>query len=153
VSLAIIVPLHAGFTFGLNVHTLAYGLMMMVVMSGIWGAMQFSALAPQIQSHRGGATVKKLLEQQILLTNDIHGLGYQKSDKFLQLIEKLDFVFKPSFYKALFGRRPAPILAGEAAELITSLPPAEQDDGLKLISLVNRKKGLVTTLLDEVQTL
>ena len=36
-SLIVIATLHTGFQFGWNVHTLAYALMMLVIVSGIYG--------------------------------------------------------------------------------------------------------------------
>lgn len=153
ISLAIIVPLHSGFSFGLNVHTLAYALMMVVVLSGIWGAMQYGSLAPQIQSHRGGATLKKLLEQQVLLNNEIQSLAYQKSDAFLALIQKIDFEFSPSFWSAIMGRAPAAISTAQTATFLSGLPDKEHDDAMKLVKLVDRKQELVQTTLNEVQIL
>ena len=36
-ALLVLATLHTGFQFGLNVHTLAYGLMVLVITSGLWG--------------------------------------------------------------------------------------------------------------------
>jgi hypothetical protein len=36
-SLLVVATLHTGFQFGINVHTLAYTLMVLVILSGIWG--------------------------------------------------------------------------------------------------------------------
>lgn len=36
-SLLVVATLHTGFQFGVNVHTLAYTLMVVVILSGIWG--------------------------------------------------------------------------------------------------------------------
>ena len=151
VSLGVIVPLHSGFSFGMNVHTLAYALMMVVVLSGIWGAMQYGSLAPQIQSHRGGATLKKLLEQQLLLNNEIQSLGYQKSDAFLALIQKIDFEFNPSFWAAVLGRGPSTISTAQTASLLDVLPEKEHEDAVKVIKLIDRKQELVQTMLTEVK--
>lgn len=40
-ALFLIVSLHTGFQFGWNVHTLAYGLMVVVIVSGIWGVVMY----------------------------------------------------------------------------------------------------------------
>lgn len=36
-SLLVVATLHTGFQFGINIHTLAYTLMVLVIVSGIWG--------------------------------------------------------------------------------------------------------------------
>ena len=36
-SLLVVATLHTGFQFGINLHTLAYALMVLVIVSGIWG--------------------------------------------------------------------------------------------------------------------
>ena len=153
IALVIIVPLHAGFHFGVNVHTLAYALMMIVVLSGIWGALRYEELAPQILSHRGSAPIKKLIEQQLLLSNEIGALSSQKSDAFLKLADKIDFTFVPSITASFLSVRPRPIATAEGAELLAALPAGEQDDGVKLIALANRKRDVVTALLNEARTL
>lgn len=48
-ALAIIATLHTGFQFGWNVHTLAYGLMMVVIISGIIGVVLYR-ICPQLMS-------------------------------------------------------------------------------------------------------
>lgn len=40
-ALLLVVTLHTGFQFGWNVHTLAYGLMVAVIASGIWGVVMY----------------------------------------------------------------------------------------------------------------
>ncbi|MFN8390812.1 MAG: hypothetical protein U0136_11020 [Bdellovibrionota bacterium] len=153
IALLFIVPLHSGFSFGMNVHTLAYALMVVVIMSGIWGALNYSTLASRIKSHRGGAPMKKLLSQLHLLDADINNLCKDKGDTFQSLYRQTDFRFKPSLTKALFANRPNQIEKSESSTLLAKLPEKEQSDGLKLISLMNKKRMLVSDVLEEVAIL
>ncbi len=149
VSLLFIVPLHCGFKFGCNIHTVAYALMVIVIVSGIWGALNYSTLADKIQSHRGGATVQKLLSQLHLLGDDIRAIANQKSDVFQSFVRGVDFEFKPSIARALFGTVPEPIEKNESSALLSKLPESEHPDGLKLISLVNKKRDLASQVFAE----
>ena len=61
-SLITIVTLHTGFQLGWNVHTLAYALMMIVVLSGIWGIIAYGTLPRTLSANRGEATQPQMLE-------------------------------------------------------------------------------------------
>jgi hypothetical protein len=150
ISLAIIVPLHAGFSFNWNVHTLTYILMMVVVLSGIWGAYHYVRLAPEIESHRGGGNLKKLLEQVHLLSSEIETLIKDKSDAFLALVREVDFPFEPSA-NLNTAKLPDPSNP-RVTELASKLIETERSDGLKLLSLVTKKREFVSRISHEVRT-
>ncbi len=61
-SLLVIGTLHAGFHFGWNVHTLAYGLMVLVIVSGMFGATAYTVLPRELSANRGETTQKQWLE-------------------------------------------------------------------------------------------
>jgi hypothetical protein len=61
-SLIVIVTLHTGFQFGWNVHTLAYGLMMLVILSGIFGVAAYVRLPLKLSENRGETTEEQMLE-------------------------------------------------------------------------------------------
>jgi hypothetical protein len=61
VSLLVVVTLHAGFQLGWNVHTLAYVLMCVVVVSGIFGVVVYSRYPRLLSSNRGSQTQAQLL--------------------------------------------------------------------------------------------
>ncbi len=61
-SLIVIVSLHSGFQFGWNVHTLAYALMMLVILSGIFGVIAYSRLPQKLSENRGETTQKQMQE-------------------------------------------------------------------------------------------
>jgi len=61
-SLIIIVTLHTGFQFGINIHTLAYILMLLVVGSGIVGVIAYMYLPVQLSDVRGDLTKKQMIE-------------------------------------------------------------------------------------------
>ena len=48
-SLLVIIPLHSGFEFGWNVHTLAYALLVVVIFSGFLGVIFYTSV--QAQNH------------------------------------------------------------------------------------------------------
>jgi len=61
-SLMVIGTLHAGFQLGWNVHSLAYVLMMIVIISGIYGVVVYARLPAQLSANRNEATQPQMLE-------------------------------------------------------------------------------------------
>lgn len=62
-SLIVIGTLHSGFQFGWNVHTLAWALMMLVILSGIFGITVYAKLPQKLSDSRGETTQKQMLEK------------------------------------------------------------------------------------------
>jgi hypothetical protein len=62
-SLIVIATLHSGLQFGWNVHTLAYALMMLVILSGIFGIIVYARLPQKLSDNRGETTQKQMLEK------------------------------------------------------------------------------------------
>jgi hypothetical protein len=61
-SLMVIVSLHTGFQFGWDIHTLAYALMMLVILSGLCGVFAYATLPQKLSENRGETTQKEMLE-------------------------------------------------------------------------------------------
>lgn len=62
-ALLLLVPLHSGFQFGMNVHTLAYALMCIVIVSGIVGVRFYADVPTEITENREGEKLSLLIEQ------------------------------------------------------------------------------------------
>lgn len=84
-SLIVIATLHCGFQFGLNIHTLAYALMVLVVASGVWGIVAYDRLPTRITQLRSGTTreawvdeVFDLNEQTIKLADQMTPAVHQR---------------------------------------------------------------------------
>jgi hypothetical protein len=71
-SLIVIATLHTGFQFGWNVHTLAYGLMLLVIASGALGVWAYATLPKTLSDNRGETTRKQMLAQIHALDEQIH---------------------------------------------------------------------------------
>lgn len=63
VALLVIVLLHTGFQFGLNVHTVAFALLALVVASGLYGVFVYTKYPERVSNNRGGASRPELLDQ------------------------------------------------------------------------------------------
>lgn len=61
VALLVIVTLHSGFEFGWNVHTLAYALMVLVIVSGAFGVYTYLHYPSLITDNLGGDTMESTL--------------------------------------------------------------------------------------------
>jgi hypothetical protein len=71
-SLIVVTTLHSGFQFGLNVHTLAYALMMIVIFSGIFGIVAYSTLPRQMSFNRDQVTEAEMLESLRAIDRQLH---------------------------------------------------------------------------------
>jgi hypothetical protein len=74
-SLVVLATLHTGFQFGWNVHTLAYGLMMLVIASGALGIWAYATLPQRLHGNRGETTRKQMLEALESLDKQLHDLA------------------------------------------------------------------------------
>lgn len=61
ISLPVVVSLHCGFQFGWNVHTLAYTLMMLVVVSGFYGLYAYLVYPEALTANRSGASRREMI--------------------------------------------------------------------------------------------
>lgn len=73
-GLAVLVAatLHSGFQFGWNIHTLAYALMVLVVVSGLFGITVYAILPRHLSRNRGETTQKQMLETLKALDRQIN---------------------------------------------------------------------------------
>ena len=71
-AVLVITTLHAGFQFGWNIHTLAYGLMVLVVVSGLFGVTVYALLPRYLSRNRGETTQKQMLETLRALDRQIN---------------------------------------------------------------------------------
>ena len=71
-SLIVIGTLHTGFQFGWNVHTLAYALMMFVILSGIFGISVYAMLPRAMSANRDEMTETQMLESLRAIDRQLH---------------------------------------------------------------------------------
>jgi len=152
VSLLALVPLHAGMRMGWNVHSLAYILMTIVIVSGIWGAINYKTLAPQIESHRGSNNLKTFIEQMHIDAEKISALCRGKSDELLSLRNKLEVILPAKLHHLLFRRHPMNLPESEVVQALGRLPESERADGLTLVGLCEKKRNLCLTIQREIRT-
>ena len=104
-SLIVIATLHTGFQLGWNVHTLAYALMMLVILSGLYGIFVYALLPSAISDNRREMTKAQMLEALAAidrqLENAAQPLGREDSDLVIAALEQ--DVFKAGVIARLTG--------------------------------------------------
>lgn len=71
-SLIVITTLHSAFDFGWNLHTLAYALMMIVILSGLFGITMYATIPAKLSSNRDEATEAQMLESLRSIDRQLH---------------------------------------------------------------------------------
>jgi hypothetical protein len=61
-SLVVLATLHTGFRFAADVHTLAWALMLLVILSGVYGIVVYAALPPALGDSRGEMTRPQMID-------------------------------------------------------------------------------------------
>jgi hypothetical protein len=107
-SLIIIATLHTGFQFGWNVHTLAYVLMMLVIVSGIYGVSAYAFLPAQLSDNRSEMTGAQMIDAVASIDKQIQISAQPLSDEDSQVV--LDSLGEDPFggglFRRIFGRPP-----------------------------------------------
>ncbi len=149
IGLTFLVPLHSGFSFGCNVHTLAYVLMVLTIVTGIWGVVNYANLSDKLESHRGGYHERPALEQIKELSEQIEELGREKSDAFMLLLRRFDFIFAPGLGFLLGSRHIPRMSVVIAGNMVSAMGDEERRDALQAIELIDRKADLARNVVRE----
>ncbi len=108
-SLIVIGTLHTGFQFGWNVHTLAYALMMLVIITGIYGVAVYATLPAQLSSGRGEMTRQQMIEALTAIDRQLEAaaqpLGRADADLVIAALQQ--DVFHGGAWGRLTGSYPA----------------------------------------------
>jgi hypothetical protein len=108
-SLMVIGTLHAGFQLGWNIHSLAYVLMMIVIISGIHGVVVYARLPAQLSANRNEATQPQMLEAIRTLDRQLdtaaQPLGKAEADLVRMSLEQCEV--SGGLWSRLTGRYPA----------------------------------------------
>ncbi len=146
--LIVIGTLHTGFQFGWNVHTLAYVLMMVVIISGMLGVLGYATLPRALSDNRGETTEPQMLEALRSIDRQLHEaaqpLGQHHADLVRQSLEQDPF--GGGLLARLSGRYPrcATTAAQAAIRVETGTRAAIGDDPLERIdALLERKEAVL----------
>ena len=85
-SLLVVATLHTGFRFGWNVHTLAYALMVVVIMSGAFGAIAYSVLPSLALANRGVQSLEGMISEILSIDREVRELSVALDDKLGSLL-------------------------------------------------------------------
>ncbi|MAY19286.1 MAG: hypothetical protein CL955_01530 [Erythrobacteraceae bacterium] len=101
-ALIVVGTLHTGFQIGWNVHTLAYFLMLLVIISGIYGVIVYATLPTTLSNNRNEMTRGEMLEALTAIDRQLESaaqpLGRQQSDLVIRALEQ------DVFYGGAWGR-------------------------------------------------
>src|SRR5687768_1146239 len=105
-ALIVVATLHTGFQFGWNVHTLAYALMMLVILSGVYGISVYALLPHKLSSNRREMTQTQMVESLAAIDRQLdlaaQPLGREDADWVIAALEQDPF--HPGLIARLSGR-------------------------------------------------
>jgi len=155
-ALWVIATLHTGFQFGWNVHTLAYVLMVVVILSGVFGVYAYGRYPVLMTENRRGLTLHAMLAQ-------IAELGVACREAVMEMDDAISATVVNAtqassigggFWRQLSGRDPhCPTAAAlvKAQQLAGSTTGAQAERYRRLIALLIRKDELLRCARRDVQ--
>ncbi len=142
-ALIVVATLHTGFQFHWNVHTFAYGLMVLVIGSGIFGAYAFRRYPPLMTANRSGANLSAMTSELASLDLRCQELALNFPDAITALVAQA--TVRPRGAKPPDSR--ATLAAFQAVEQqLNKLEGASPADVLGLVQALTRRVALLDTL-------
>jgi hypothetical protein len=159
-SLIVIATLHTGFQLGWNVHTLAWSLMMLVIVSGAFGIYVYATLPRAMSANRfdaeGAITEKTMIEQLRQLDRQIHDAAQALDPEAAAIIDKSleENVFAGSFMARVRNRYPKCRTRAAHASLrqLRNFRPRLDDDPFEKVDhLLSRKEAMLARMRRHLQ--
>lgn len=150
-SLIVIGTLHSGFQLGWNVHTLAWALMMIVILSGLFGVLMYASVPAALSNNRAEMTEGQMLDALRAVDRQLHQAAQPLAPAQAGLVQQslMQNPFGGSLIARLSGRYPRcatrAALAAIGAE--TAYRPNLGEDPLERVdALLVRKEAMLARL-------
>jgi len=155
-SLIVIATLHSGFQFGWNVHTLAYALMMAVILSGIYGIWAYAFLPVRLSDSRSEMTGAQMIDAVASIDKQIQVSAQPLSDgdSAIVLSSLGEDPFGGGLYRRLAGSGSRGANAAGLKLLRRRLAQTRGDEALALdqvAELMQRKAGALNRIRRHVR--
>jgi len=154
----LIIPMHAGFRFGWDIHTFAYALLVLVVLSGVVGLLIYLTVPQKLTAYESGMLPDKAEAEINRVLGEMKQLVGEKSVVLQRVYEeeiRHSQEIRPQGWRLLFkGVDPAAILSAKALDLsmiLPKIPKTEQESFSQLCSLILRKTELESLLAGEMR--
>ena len=150
-SLVVIGTLHTGFQFGWNVHTLAYALMMLVIVSGIYGITVYATLPDELSNNRSSMTKSQMLDAITKLDRQLQLAAQPLSHEDTQIVTRSlrEDVFRAGLFRRLSANERncgnGRAVRALRARLATATGP-EEDALHGVVQLLERKAQALTRI-------
>ena len=155
-ALIVVATLHTGFQFGWNVHTLAYGLMMVVILSGVFGVYAYMRFPAMMTENRRSLTLDQMLAQMSELDAECREVA-------LTLVDQVNAAVLDAsentrigggVLRQLSGKEPDCATARALVKVRTLADQSDMSEAAplrRLISLLTRKDELLRRARRDVQ--
>ena len=155
-SLIVVATLHTGFQFDWNLHTLAYVLMVIVIVSGIFGIYAYARFPRLVTENRRGVSMDDLLTQIGDLDRECKQLAVGLPDEVSSLILKSceETSIGGSIFRILSGKAsncPSDAAFTQLRSLVGTVDQAHALSTRKLLVLIGKKCGLLGTVRRDIQ--
>lgn len=150
-SLLVLGTLHTGFQFGLNVHTLAYALMVIVIVSGFFGVYYYATVPRKMSDNRAQRSQVQMIEQIRGLDREL-AIGAQPLDpEYVREIKRA--IAKTEFRPGLLAplaviqdRCPTTRALKRLRRDLADAPEGQRRQLEALVSVLQRKSALLLRL-------
>lgn len=148
----VVIPLHAGFRFGLDVHTLAFVLLVIVVMSGVMGISLYRAIPGRLTRLEAKQQADSIDPELASLFTAMRTLVKDKSEVLVRLYQQELAMTRqrtPNGWMLLWKGQTRDLLAEQSAALTKKaslIPPEDQAAFQDLSQLLLKKTQLEVAL-------
>jgi hypothetical protein len=146
-SLIVIGTWHTGFQLGWNVHTLAWALMMLVILSGLYGVIAYATLPAALSNNRDEMTQMQMLEAIRAFDRQLHSAAQPltPTDTAPVLAALDEDPFAGGIGARLSGRYPDCATAAALRTLSVS-HESDREAREKVVGLLKQKEAALTRL-------
>jgi hypothetical protein len=147
-SLIVVTTLHAGFQVGLNVHTLAYVLMLVVIATGVYGIVTYARVPRLMTQNRMSQSLQAMALEMLALDRQCVEVALPLGDEYAEEVRRSreETRLGGSLWRQLSGRDPkcgTDRALARVRELAQQAPPATAERAANLLVVLRRKQELL----------